>query len=65
MFVVGECWLNADAVWSGDAIRNADLQSLRVVSANLDGPPQLVHNLEVADAHTYFVGDLEALNLSI
>jgi hypothetical protein len=44
----------------GQYIRNADLQSLRVVSANLDGTPQLVHNLEVAGAHTYFVGELEA-----
>ncbi|WP_284166169.1 hypothetical protein, partial [Frigidibacter sp. SD6-1] len=31
-----------------------------VVSRELDDRPTLVHNLEVAGAHTYFAGELEA-----
>jgi hypothetical protein len=58
--VVGAGWTDAGTVTSGDAIRNADLQSLGVASTNLDGTPQLVRNLEVAGAHTCFVGKLEA-----
>ncbi|WP_284166156.1 hypothetical protein, partial [Frigidibacter sp. SD6-1] len=33
---------------------------ITVVSAELDDRPTLVHNLEVAGAHTYFAGELEA-----
>lgn len=44
---------------AGDTIRNADLRELTVLAVEVDTRPQRVHNLEIADAHTYFVGDLE------
>ena len=60
MFVVGQGWLNADEIFEGDRIRDADLQELTVLSVDVDPRPQIVHNLEVADAHTYFAGEFEA-----
>lgn len=44
----------------GDVVRDSGLGALRVLSVDLDGRPQRVHNLEVAGAHTYFAGELEA-----
>ena len=60
MFVVGAGWVQADEVVEGDRIRNADLRELTVLSVDFDPRPQIVHNLEVADAHTYFAGEFEA-----
>jgi hypothetical protein len=60
VFVVGKGWLAADEVAPGDAIRNADLRELTVLSVEADTRPQIVHNLEIAAAHTYFAGELEA-----
>ena len=60
MFVVGAGWVHADEVVEGDRIRNADLRELTVVAIEADTRPQIVHNLEIADAHTYFAGELEA-----
>ena len=60
MFVVGKGWLHADEISAGDRIRNADFQELTVLSVEVDTRPQIVHNLEVADAHTYFAGEFEA-----
>ena len=60
MFVVEQGWLNADEVVEGDRIRNADLRELAVLSVDVDPRPQIVHNLEIADAHTYFAGEFEA-----
>jgi hypothetical protein len=31
-----------------------------VLAVEVDQNPQMVHNLEIADAHTYFAGELEA-----
>ena len=60
MFVVGAGRVHADEVVEGDNIRNADLRELTVLSVEADTRPQIVHNLESADAHTYFAGELEA-----
>ncbi|MEP6016980.1 MAG: collagen-binding domain-containing protein [Paracoccaceae bacterium] len=60
MFVVGKGWTVADEVHSGDAIRRADLSELRVLGVEFDPNPQIVHNLEIAGAHTYFAGEFEA-----
>ncbi|MEP1695965.1 MAG: hypothetical protein ABJJ69_05470 [Paracoccaceae bacterium] len=60
MIVDGEVWVNADVVGPGDAIRRADLSELCVLGIEFDPNPQIVHNLEVTGAHTYFAGKLEA-----
>ncbi|MEP3865322.1 MAG: polymorphic toxin-type HINT domain-containing protein [Paracoccaceae bacterium] len=60
LFVIDEGWLDASQVAPGDQIRNSNLQALTVLSMDVDTRPQIVHNLEIADAHTYFAGELEA-----
>ncbi|WP_415400631.1 RHS repeat-associated core domain-containing protein [Tateyamaria sp. SN3-11] len=60
LFVSGEGWVTAGKVSPGDSIRDANLEPLTVVAVRVHSAPHKVHNLEVADAHTYFAGDLEA-----
>ena len=36
------------------------MRELTVLAVEADTRPQIVHNLEVADAHTYFAGEFEA-----
>jgi len=60
LFVAGQGWLTAGDVSAGDAVRDADLQTLTVLYAAIAETPEKVHNLEVADAHTYFAGEFEA-----
>ena len=60
LFVVGEGWLTADEVVAGDAIRDAKLRPLTVLSVAGDRLPKRVHNLEVAEASAYFAGQFEA-----
>lgn len=60
MFVAGQGWLKAGELSAGDAIRDANLRPLSVVAITADSASYQVHNLEVADAHTYFAGELEA-----
>ncbi len=60
MFVAGKGWLPVGEVEAGDKIRDAALCELLVLSVEADDNPQRVHNLEIADAHTYFAGELEA-----
>jgi RHS repeat-associated protein len=60
LFVVDQGWLTAGEIVPGDAVRDRDLQPLTVLAIELDPTPQIVHNLEVADAATYFAGELEA-----
>jgi hypothetical protein len=60
LFIAGTGWGDAGALVPGDAIRDKDLQALTVLAVEVDQSPQMVHNLEIADAHTYFAGELEA-----
>jgi len=60
LFIAGAGWGEAGALVAGDAIRDRDLQPLVVLAVEVDTRPQMVHNLEVAGAHTYFAGELEA-----
>ena len=60
LFIAGRGWGEAGALVAGDAIRDRDLQPLTVLAVEVDARPQMVHNLEIAEAHTYFAGELEA-----
>jgi hypothetical protein len=60
LFTVGQGWVDAGELTAGDVIRDSELRELRVLSIEVDTQPHRVHNLEVADAHTYFAGELEA-----
>jgi hypothetical protein len=60
LFIAGTGWGDAGALVPGDAIRDKDLLPLTVLAVEVDPKPQMVHNLEIADAHTYFAGELEA-----
>ena len=60
MFVAGLGWTAAGEVAPRDTIRNADLAELRVLAVAQDLLPNRVHNLEIAEAHTHFAGELEA-----
>jgi len=60
LFVVDDGWTDAKEVVVGDLIRDAELLPLTVLLVEIDATPTRVHNLEIADAHTYFVGELEA-----
>jgi hypothetical protein len=60
LFVVDDGWTDAKEVVVGDLIRDAELLPLTVLAVEIDATPTRVHNLEIADAHTYFAGELEA-----
>jgi RHS repeat-associated protein len=60
LFVAGDGWTQAADIAPGDVVRDKDLSPLTVLAVELDPTPQIVHNLEVADAATYFAGELEA-----
>ena len=60
LFTVGEGWVPAGELAPGDVVRDSALSELRVLSIEVDSAPRRVHNLEVAGAHTYFAGELEA-----
>ncbi|WP_284165986.1 polymorphic toxin-type HINT domain-containing protein, partial [Frigidibacter sp. SD6-1] len=60
LYVEGRGWVQAGELALGDRIVDADGGVITVVSRELDDRPTLVHNLEVAGAHTYFAGELEA-----
>uniref|UniRef100_UPI0024DF62BF polymorphic toxin-type HINT domain-containing protein n=1 Tax=Frigidibacter sp. SD6-1 TaxID=3032581 RepID=UPI0024DF62BF len=60
LYVEGRGWVQAGELAVGDRIVNADGGVITVVSRELGDRPTLVHNLEVAGAHTYFAGELEA-----
>ena len=59
LFTVGEGWITAGELVPGDAIRDSDLKELTVLAVEIDSTPQFSYNLEIADAHTYFAGELE------
>ena len=60
LFVVGRGWSEVREIAPDDLIRDAALQELAVLAVELDTTPQIVHNLEIAGAHTYFAGELGA-----
>ncbi|WP_284166147.1 polymorphic toxin-type HINT domain-containing protein, partial [Frigidibacter sp. SD6-1] len=60
LYVEGRGWVQAGELAVGDRIVNADGGVITVVSRELDDRPMIVHNLEIAGAHTYFAGELEA-----
>lgn len=59
LFMVGEGWIDAGSLAPGDLIRDRDLNALTILSVEADTRPQMVYNLEIAEAHTYFAGELE------
>ena len=60
LFITGIGWGDAGELAAGDMIRDKDLLPLTVLAVEVDTAPQQVYNLEIADAHTYFAGELEA-----
>jgi hypothetical protein len=58
--VPGGGWTAAGFLKPGDQIRSVANGSLTVVAAELDRSKTRVYTLEVADSHTYAVGDLQA-----
>lgn len=60
LFGDGQGWSEAGEITVGDNIRSRDLRPLTVLAVQVDETPKHVHNLEIAEAHTYFVGELEA-----
>jgi Pretoxin HINT domain/HNH endonuclease len=60
LFVAGDGWTDAADIAPGDVVRDKDMAALTVLAVEVDPEPQIVHNLEVADAATYFAGELEA-----
>ncbi|WP_284166158.1 polymorphic toxin-type HINT domain-containing protein [Frigidibacter sp. SD6-1] len=60
LYVEGRGWVQAGELAVGDRIVDADGGVITVVSRELDATPRIVHNLEIAGAHTYFAGELEA-----
>ena len=55
--VLGRGWVHADALVAGNVVSAADGQIMMVVAANVTAEPQIAYNLEVAEYHTYFVGE--------
>lgn len=53
-------WTQAGELVAGDVVMDRGEQPLTVVATRVDNIPQLVHNLEVEGAHTYFAGDMAA-----
>ena len=53
LFLVGDGWTDAGDVTPGDLIRDKDLQPLTVLAVEVDDTPTRVHNLKIAEAHTY------------
>jgi hypothetical protein len=60
LFITGIGWGDAGELAAGDMIRDRDLLPLTVLAVEVDTAPQQVYNLEIAEAHTYFAGELEA-----
>ncbi|XXF79241.1 toxin TcdB middle/N-terminal domain-containing protein [Myxococcaceae bacterium GXIMD 01537] len=59
-WVLGKGWTHAQHLELGDVIETATGTSVRVHSLSLADRPETVYNLEVEEAHTYFVGTLAA-----
>ncbi|RKH05444.1 hypothetical protein D7V97_23920 [Corallococcus sp. CA053C] len=57
-WVEGKGWTAAGQLEWGDALETAEGMRVRVRSLSLSARPETVYNLEVDEAHTYFVGAL-------
>ena len=53
-------WTQAGELVAGDVVLDAMLEPLTVLALQVDDTPQLVHNLEIGGAHTYFAGEMAA-----
>jgi len=60
-YVAGHGWVNAGDLWVGAPIRHADGTTGTVQGIRLETRPQVMYNLTVADAHTFFVGAQQVL----
>ena len=56
----GDDWVQAGDFSRGDLISDRAMLPLTVLAVRVDDTPQLVHNLEIGGAHTYFAGELDA-----
>ena len=56
----GDDWVQAGDLSPGDVISDRAMLPLTVLAVRVDDTPQLVHNLEIGGAHTYFAGDMAA-----
>ena len=50
-------WMSAGQLTTGDMVQTAENKVVRLKSIATDAQRQEVHNFEVADFHTYFVGE--------
>lgn len=57
-WVTGEGWVAAEDIKPGDQIGSIDRKKITVHSLQLANERQNTYNFEVADYHTYFVGEL-------
>ena len=58
---MGHGWVNAGDLWVGAPIRHADGTISTVQGIRLETRPQVMYNLTVAGAHTFFVGAQQVL----
>jgi hypothetical protein len=56
-FVGDDGWVNAADLRPGDAVRQVDGSYGLMTRVALEARPQVMYNLTVATAHTFFVGD--------
>jgi len=56
-YVVGKGWTLAEQLQLGDSVQQADGTSGTVNAVRAEQRPQVMYNLTVAIAHTYFVGE--------
>jgi len=56
-WVDGKGWVNAKDLKLSDKLTSANGKTIKVISIVLDDKRQDTYNFEVADYHTYFVGD--------
>ncbi|MFG1871051.1 polymorphic toxin-type HINT domain-containing protein [Micromonospora arborensis] len=53
--VTGRRWVDAADLTAGSSLRNPDGELVRVVAVRTFDGPQVMHNLTVAETHTYYV----------
>jgi guanyl-specific ribonuclease Sa len=58
-FVRGKGWTELNLLQEGDQLRSHDGRWMAVQSVRDSGADAIVHNLRIAQYHTYFVGDID------